>query len=359
MDNSFIKLHTSLDKALSVGKVKTAELIYFNSIVLSPNETYLQITNVDGGISFEGDFMVEIVDFCDNVLKDVTAHVFVSEATTSQGINQMAIEIVNLGTDFYGRAVMFKFTHTISNAVYYSNPLLITDSIIDQTIRFDYWNATTINNIYYNELPFKQSIRLKMLFQNPTNESENTEYYQISNGRTVSTRYLEKIKYNYIVEDMNLFSYVRLLRLFKSNSVYMDGERVTDKPILDEGDRLGNSTLINTSFSAYIDENDTFDYEFQIYDGLKVIEFIPFGTIAYNLSDLNPSVIFNYDILLGDNLDISLFKLVDNTLINTWNASTINIVGNIINLDEITSLPVGSYFFTINSTSITDLFGEP
>src|SRR5690606_314093 len=260
--------------------------------------------NVSGGISFEGDYEVHIVDIFGNVLEDVTEHIFIEEFTDYNGNTQLKIEIINIRTDYYGRAVNFRFTHTTSDAIYYTNAVLITNKNIERTVRYDYWNDETIDETDYSTAQYKQSIRLTTIYKNPVNNSENTEYYQISTGRNISTRYLEKLGHAYLVENMDLFTYSRLLKLFKVSNVYMDGIRVTDKPILGTGERFGNSTLITSNFDVYFNENDTYSYEFQIYEGLQAIEFIPLGNYAYNISDIESSVEFNVNILFGSDFNI-------------------------------------------------------
>jgi len=358
MDNSFIKLHRTIEQALSLGKAKSAQISLYNSIILSPNQTYLQITNVDGGISFEGNFKAKIVDSCDNVLKDITNNVFISESTTSDGINQMAIEIVNIGKDFFGRAVLIKIYSFISNDSYYSNPLIISDKYSSESIRFDYWNPTTIDDTHYSELPFKQSINLRCNFTGTSNESENSAYYQISKSKNISTRYLEKIKYNYLVQNMILFSYERLLRIFKQNSIYIDTERITDKPILDNGELLGKSTLINTSFSAYIDESDTYNAGFQIYEGFKINELKPLGIYTLDSIDQNINAQFNGNIRLNTGT-LRLYDASDDSLIHSFNESEIEIDGG-TNIDIPTGVldyitTVGNYYILFDSGLVSNL----
>src|SRR5690606_4797901 len=274
--------------------------------------------NVSGGISFEGDYEVHIVDIFGNVLEDVTEHIFIEEFTDYNGNTQLKIEIINIRTDYYGRAVNFRFTHTTSDAIYYTNAVLITNKNIERTVRYDYWNDETIDETDYSTAQYKQSIRLTTIYKNPVNNSENTEYYQISTGRNISTRYLEKLGHSYLVENMDLFTYSRLLKLFKVSNVYMDGIRVTDKPILGTGERFGNSTLITSNFDVYFNENDTYSYEYQIFEGFVLQQFYPYG--SYTLDSITDSVTgqFNSAITIGVGT-LTIYDASDDSAVVTYN----------------------------------------
>ena len=358
MDNSFIKLYNSLDEANSLGFVKDAKLVYKNSIQLSPNEAYSQITNVSGGISFEGDYEVHIVDIFGNVLEDVTANFFIEEFTDYNGNTQLKIEIINIGTDYYGRAVNFRFTHTTSDAIYYTNAVLITNKNIERTVRYDYWNDETIDETDYSTAQYKQSIRLTTIYKNPVNNSENTEYYQISTGRNISTRYLEKLGHAYLVENMDLFTYSRLLKLFKVSNVYMDGVRVTDKPILGTGERFGNSTLITSNFDVYFNENDTYSYEYQIFEGLILTSKIPHGN--YTLATLGEEIkaTFNSDIIINTGT-LSVYDENDNLVVTFTEADIDEYYTNGFLIENllIHITTNGDYYILFDNGLISNTFG--
>ena len=138
MDNSFLKLHNTLTDALSVGDMKNASLIYWTSIILSPNEEYLQLTDVTGGISLGSSYLVKIIDGCGNVLEDITNNVYISDFLDADGVNQHAIEIINLPTDYFGRAVLLKFdNNTTPSKIFYTSPVKVTDHDSFKTISID------------------------------------------------------------------------------------------------------------------------------------------------------------------------------------------------------------------------------
>lgn len=162
-----------------------ASIFFYGQVCLSPNETYLQTTNTALGIAFDGNYQVTIVD-CDDVqLQDITSKVAINERTIN-GLPQIDFEIVNISSDYYAKTVFIKFKHTVSNYVWYSNPLNITDYFINESSRFDYKNATDT---------FYQSIRLKTYFTVPDAESQSSEYVTYEGKKLTSrliTTHLDK-----------------------------------------------------------------------------------------------------------------------------------------------------------------------
>jgi len=140
MDYSFIKLNDSLEQAISVGDFKNTQISYYTSVQLSPTESYLQKTNSPTGIVFNLTYSVEVIDECENVLADITPNVFINQYIDAGGLPQCDIEYVNLTVDFYGRAVIIRFTNTSTGTKWYTNPIKITNKEIEKTTRFDYKN---------------------------------------------------------------------------------------------------------------------------------------------------------------------------------------------------------------------------
>lgn len=338
MDNSFIRLYDTLSDALSHGDLKTTQLAYYNSIQLSPNEVYLHLTNRDSDISFQGDYMVEAIDTCGTVLADITSNVFIEEFTDSNGINQCAIEYVHIGQDFYGRAVILRFTHTISNVVYYTNPIKITDKRIEKTIRFDYSDFEDKEGFCYTVAPFKQSIRIYCEYLSPENKSEAGSYYQISNGNTISTRKLKKRIHNYTCENIDLHAYNALDSLFNHSEIYIDGQKVTDSPMISEDGRKGYSNLFGVNFSLYKNE-ETFLSGFQIFGGVELINLSPLG--FYTLATVPTSLIVTFNTSIN----------INNGNLRIYNSS--NSIVYVFNQDDI--ILSGSNQLTIDITGLITL----
>lgn len=354
MDFSFLKLYDSIDESLNDSEFKDAEVTYFLPIQLSPNETYLQITNYEGGLSFSGVYTATVVDNCGNVLKDITTNVYIEEFNDVNGIVQNKIEILSIKQDFYGRAVFIRFFHSESGLSYYTRPIKITDKEIEKTFRFDYTNNLNLYGISYETAQCTQSIRLSTKFTTFNNSSEVGEYYQISTSNTISTRFLKKISNTYIIERIDTFTYERLQKVFEHDTIYIDFVRITNNPVLEPSERVGQTNLFASNFNAYINKEDIFIFEYQIFDGLQVVDFIPYG--YYTLAGLptDGKVTFNINI---ESLNTGTIKLYDssNALISTFNETQMSITGNQLDILGITNdvISNGMYYFTISSGLVT------
>ena len=293
MDYSFIRLKDNFGDAKNIGDSPVSTHFKYECIQLSPNEAYLQITNVDGGISFNGDYLVEIVD-CSNIpLADVTGRVFIEEFV-SNGVNQLSFEIVNLGVDFYRKTVYLRFTHTISNVVYWSNPLNITDYEKEHTTYFQYKNYNNFLGIGYTSAQKYQSIRIRTYFDIPVNNTEIQDYYQITRQATISARALVKKFERYQIDYINSFTYERLNGLLIHDIIYVDCVRMTNKTSIESDDREGDSNWFVANFTIAKNYSDKKEYEYQIFEGLNAIEFLPIG--SYTLAGILATgnyVVFN------------------------------------------------------------------
>lgn len=336
MDYSFLKLYPSLTDALALGDFKTSQFSYATSIQLSPNETYSQITNVTGGIAFDNTYDVDIVNSCDESLKSITNNVFFEQFTDVNGDTQTKIEIVNIGQDFYGRAVMIRIKNTVGTDSWYTPPIKITDKNILQTIRFDYTNTLNLEGISYEEASnFVQSIRLYCEYSKPLNNSEAGQYYQISNKNTISTRFMRKIAHEFKCKTISEFAIGRLQKIFEHDTVYMDGIRVTDNPIVAYGDRIGYTDLLTCTFPVYRNEDDTFTYSYQIFEGLEYVSFDPLGSYLTGTSFTKYRITFNYDITLATGT-VLLYN-DSNTLIETYTEADMSVSGTYLDIDVIGS----------------------
>lgn len=362
MDYSFLKLYNSIDEALNDDLFKDRQLSYYIPVQLSPNEAYSQKTNYEGGISFQNNFTIEIVDSCESVLKDITNNVFIEEFTDAVGLNQCKIEIININEDFYGRAVFIRFTNNVGNDVYYTRPIKITNKDIEKTFRFDYKDNSNSVGLSYENSNFEQSIRLNCKFKDFNNKSDVSDYRQASTGLTISGLEKMSLAQDFMSEQMDTFTFIRLQKLLFHNIIYMDGVRVTNKPILEQGGRIGQSNLMKSSFSAFKDYNDKKDYEYQIFAGLQLLNLYPQGN--YTLSVINGNsiqLIFNADVSIL-NGNITIYDAADNSIVAIITQNDLEYIGggevkSLNTLDTIIT-ENGTYYFTIDSgLFISEEFG--
>lgn len=363
MDYSFLKLYNSLSSALSDDPFKDRQITYYTSIQLSPTESYLQMTNYSGGISFGGNYEVYLVDECDNELADITDHIFIEEFTDANGDTQCKIEFVYLNEDFYGRAVFFKFSHPISGQSYYTKPVKITDKDIKKTYRFDYTNSGNLLGLSYENADCSQSIRLRIKYTSPLNDTQVGEYYQLSSQKTISTRILPKLGEKYLMENLDEYTFQRVQKLFEHNSIYMDNKRVTTNPVINPGERKGQSNLMSGEFDVYKNNDDIFTFEFQVFDGFTYTSLYPIDGGNYTLGgiDADLTMTFSTNITLGIGT-LTIYDASDNSVVSTYTQNDMTVSTNTLTIAGIlgTGNDIGAngdYYVLVNSGLVDSVLG--
>lgn len=345
-DFSFLRLEPTFNDAKYTRASTATSIFYLGQIILRPNETYLQTSNTTDGIAFDGNYKVTVVDCNDNELLDITNNVAIFEFTTN-GLPQISFEITNIGVDFYAKTVFLKFEHTVSNYVWWTNAINITNYFDNVSSRFDYKNAT---DAYY------QSICLKCFFSVNDAESNSSEY-TTQYGKKVTSRMIATELEQYFFDSIDNFTYRRLNNLLGHNVVYLNGNRVTTKQTLPSKARVGDTNIFNMDFKVPIDYNETFNYVYQIFNSLDIVELYPQGT--YTLDSLNYVLQgeFNRNIVLNTGT-IKLFK--DNVLFYTFTQDDITLTGNSFEIDLTGILTDnGVYYVNISSGLFTSvLFSE-
>lgn len=322
VDYSFLRLKDSFEQAKNIGDSPTATHAFFDCIQLSPNEAYSQITNVTGGISFSGDYEAYLVDCNNEVVKDITNNIFIEEFILSNGNTQCSIEIININQDFYRKTLYLRLDNTVSNVSYWSNPINVTDYRIWETSYFQYKNYDDFEGIGYTNAQKWQSIRLRCYFDIPVDESEVSDYFQISRNNTISARALIKRFEQYKVEYINSFTFIRLNNLLKHDLIYLNGVRVTNKPIAESEERLGESNYFPTQITCAMNYNDTLDYEYQIFGGFTLASLSPFGT--YTECSLSESAFLEMSSEIVINTGtIRVYDASDNSLIVSFDETQI------------------------------------
>jgi hypothetical protein len=343
-DLSFIRLEPNFNDAKYLRASTASKIFYNGQIILCPNQTYLQTTNTKLGIAFDGNFQVTIVDCNDNQLQDITDNVAINERTIA-GLPQIDFEIVNIGVDYYAKNVYLKFRHTVSNYVWYSNPLQITNYFDDISSRFNYKNA---NDTYY------QSITLKCFFSVNDAESNSSEYVTYE-GKKVTSRLITTELEQYFFDSIDNFTFRRLNNLLSRNIVYINGNRITNKQTVASKSRAGDTNIFNLDFKVAIDYNDIFVEELQIFEPLEITEQIPLGFY----SSLIPTELigaFNRNITLGVGT-LTIYK--DNVLFATYNQGDIAVVDNEFTIDILGLLvDNGAYYINFTSGLFTDALGN-
>lgn len=337
-DLSFIRLEPNFTDAKFTRPSTFTTIYRYGQIVLKTDETYLQTTNTPLGISFDGNYAVYIVDCNDVVLQTITDNVAINERTIN-GLPQIDFEVTNLGTDYYAKTVFFKFVHTVSNYVWYSNPLNITNYYDGLTTRFDYKNATDT---------FYQSIRLGCYFTVNDAESQSSEYVTYD-GKKLTSRLINTELEKYIFDKIDNFTYRRLNNLLSRNVVYINGYRVTDKQTLPSKDKLGDTNYFDIDFKVAIDYNESYTAGYQIFEALAVVSLYPINGGIYTVASFTPIVenslelSFNKTVNYVDNPNVKVYK--DGILVIDANGDWFNVDDNTIGISNLQS-----YFTFINGS---------
>jgi hypothetical protein len=282
-DFSFLRLKETFAEALKVDDFTNLDLRYWDTIRLSPKENYLQTTNLTEGFSFNGNYRVYLIDLCQKVLVEITDNVAIEEFTDENGKRQFSFELLTLGQDFQNEPICLKFVHTVSDSVLYSNPFVLTEYDIENTIRFDYRSYGNFEGVDYGRSLKTQSIRVAGYFTGYLDETETKNYYQISTSNTVSSRSLIKRGAKYHIQRVNAFSFFRYNLVLNHDVIYLNGVRVTNKTILKASEQEGASNVTGADFNVYTDLNDTFTPELQIFEVLGLLTFEPTGNYTPQL----------------------------------------------------------------------------
>jgi hypothetical protein len=341
-DLSFIRLEPNFDDAKYTRTSSMASIFFLNQIILSPNEFYLQTTNTKLGIAFDGNYQVKVVDCNYNELLDITENVAINERTIN-GLPQIDFEIAYIGQDFYNRKVYLKFIHTVSNYVWWSNPLVITDYYKFQSSRFEYKN---VGDAFY------QSIRLNTFFSINDAESQSSEYVTYE-GKKVTSRLINTEFENYIFEKIDNFTYRRLNNLLSRNVVYVNSYRITDKQTIGAKDRISDTNISNIDFKVAIDYNESITQSLQLFENLELTSYEPSGIVSITPTEIKGTYNYNLTQQIGT---IELYKGV--TLLATFNETDIAIVGNEFSVDiSALSITLDTYTVKLSNGLFSTLVG--
>ena len=344
-DLSFIRLEDSFLKAKNTRNSPTASIIYNDAIQLLPNETYVQVTNTTNGISFDGNYRVEVVNCSEFVLADITDNVAIEQFTDANGVPQIKFEITNVGVDFYKKSVFLKFTHTVSNYRWYSNPIVITAYLSQYTTRFDYMN--------YDGTDIMRSIRLGCWFDVNDAESSSSQYTTI-NGKKVTSRLILTEFEKYKFDRIDNFTYRRLNNMLSNSVIYVNDYRMTDKVVTASKDRAGDTNNFMLDFKIAIDYSESYTSSLQIFEPLEVVLY-PLDNRIYTPTLTTPfTATFNRNISITDaTIKARLYR--NDVLVETV---TPTVLGYVMSLPFTYTITNAEYYINVDADKITSNIGE-
>jgi hypothetical protein len=274
MDNNFIRLFETFDKAKG-GNPNVATLPYQGFIMQLPNETFLQQTSLKSGIAFSGAIQVDLIDNCGNVKKNINSNFYYESFIDDNGTPQIIFEFGMINDNFYTTPLYLRITDLVNGAIWYSNDFLVTDYDFLLSCRADYWNENEV----------KKSVRIAKMYEfTPVNENSVKQYTTTQGLRVNSksiTTYLRQWKCDAINYDIN----DRLNKLFASDVVFLNSQGVVVSDFK-SNERKGTTNFLDAEFVVN-PQNETYDWEFQVYEGLEVVQYLPLNGGVYNQDDFD------------------------------------------------------------------------
>lgn len=293
-DTSFIVFKPTLAEALQVNDPDNSRIFDYSFIQLSPNEKYRFITNSNIDINFSGNYKAEIIDLCGNVLLDITKSVFIYEGTnTFNGIDNIAIEVLNVGTAYYGNAVMFKISST-GEFELYSTPFCISPRT-SGTVLLTYRDYGYKYGYDYTSFDFTQQIRIRANFTKVNNDTENKNYLQTT-GNKISLESTISVSSNYLVEHITNHATEALTRALEHSVIFINNDRCTSASFTTD-DTQAQANFYNGKMQAYINREE---YRLDVNEISPIFGFTsktPIGDIIGSVDEIIGE--FNKNITLG------------------------------------------------------------
>lgn len=331
-DFSFIKLYTDFALAKRNDNPPISKLNYQGFIQQRTDETFLQTSNSDVDIVFVGGYLAELIDNCGIVKKDISNNFYFYGFEDANGIKQISFEFGMVNQDFWSKPLHLKLTDLVNGNIYYSNSFLITNYNSDISTRFDYWNILD---------EYKKSIRLVNCFdQTPQNELSSKQY-TTSVGTRVNYRQITTYLRKYVIDSLDYFINDRLPILINSDNVYLNGVGAVMSDLKTD-ERISDSNLLKAEFIVN-PQNSTYNWEFQIYEGLEVIERSPAHQSIFSGFDVICYIAFNKNISLLSGT-IKLYK--DGVFVAD---GTPFVAGSFLNIDFDYTFTNGNYSITVPS----------
>ena len=341
-DFSFLRLNTNFATAKR-DEMQESEYFYNGGICLHPLEKYLQITNSLTDIAFDDSYKVELINCNEEVIKDITSRVFITEFQDNNGIYQISYEIAPLNEDFYYDTLYLKFTHLDSNLRLYSNRFIVTAEEEKNSFRLDYKSYSIYKGTNYVLADYYQSIRLLGYF-NGISENKESKLYTEINGKIRKSRIIQSFEHAYNIEYLNTFVYERLCVALENDLVYLNGTFIEVLGDVSAGERIGKSNLFEANFKVQFDNTQTYTDTYQIAPLLSITNLLPLGAYALASIPTTGKATFNNNIVyIGGKLKLYdystdiLLNEIDVTITDNYFEFTMPILSN------------GNYYFLFDN----------
>lgn len=278
LDNSFLRLRDNFDDAKNLNESRQVDkqLAQYTQIHLCPNESYFQITNSPTSISFNDNYEVFAVDECGNELEDVTTRIFIEEFIDSNAIKQMSWEFIN-SLEYYAKPISLRFRNTVNNDMWWTNLFVSSEYNSEYTTRMVYKNFQDHYGTQYSRQNYYQSIRLSIWKDFEDEDIEVGSYTQITDGNRYSLRPTITDVESYIAKNFNHWTKKRLSKALLSNEKYFNDYSVSYTELMERKGREMDSNFFESELLVNVNYNKTFTYENQLFSGLVLSDYNPFG----------------------------------------------------------------------------------
>jgi len=341
-DFSFLRLNTDFATA-KYDEMRESEYFPNGGICLHPLEKYLQTTNSPTDIAFDDSYKVELINCKEEVIKNITSSVFITEFQDNNGIYQISFEIAPLNEDFYYEGLYLKFTHLDSPLRLYSNRFIVTAEEERNSFRLDYKSYSVYKGTNYILADYYQSIRLLGYF-NGISEKKDSKLYTEINGKIRKSRIIQSFEHDYNIEYVTTFVYERLCVALENDLVYLNGVFIEVLDDVSAGERIGKSNLFEANFKVQFDNTQTYEDTYQIAPLLSINELLPFGSYTLASIPITGKATFNNNIIyVGGKL-----KLYDYSTDALLNEISISITDNYFEF----TMPIlanGEYYFLFDN----------
>ena len=358
-DFSFIRLRDNQEDAVSTFS-PVVEISYAGyQIHLKPNEPIFQITNSPTNINLET-YKVELLDNCGNVLEDITGNIFITPFSDRNGVSQIAWEWVNT-SNYPGSLLQMRWTDTADGNQWWTNYFISSNADLEETVRFDY----NSNDYHYGtdytyagissqtNKKYFQSIRLRMYYNNMINESERSEYHQISTDITIATRNIKKWKERYILDSFDDFTIQRLETLITSDFVYTDRYRTFSSTPIEFSEREMSSDISEAEAILNKDYSQSYDWLYQEFAGAVAVSFTPNGSFVSGTSFAVFTITYSANIELV-NGTVTVYDS-SNNLLATYTEADMSVNGTVLTIVTALSLADGDYYVNVSEGLVTFL----
>jgi hypothetical protein len=268
-----------------------------------PNETFIQKTSGQEGISFVAQIKVELICCCAQVKKDISDKFSYTGFVDAKGINQIDFEFGKVNDDFWTETLYLKITDLINGNVWYSNGFYVTEYNSHLSTLMTYTSEDDFENVYYSISPIYQNVRFQgVYYRTRPNETTRQQYTQTT-GNIVNYKAIETKYKGYVVDKINNQTYESLDHVLRHPILYFDNKRVEAKEALKSGDTIGDTNWFVSGFIVNPQQGIYTKKEFLL-KGLEVVSryVVQNAYISKSNLDLNPIIKLTFNKNISQNL---------------------------------------------------------